>query len=309
MPLPGVAIDEKTIVSSTGALALAAVPQRLVVVGGGYIGLEMGSVWRRLGARGHGGRIPRPHHAGHGRASSSTALQRTLTQAGLRLPPRHQGGRGARSGNDGVDAGARAGRGRRARDARRPMSCWSRSAGGPIPTGSASTRSASRSTIAAASRVDAGFRHQRARHLCHRRRDRRADAGAQGVGRRRRARRDHRRRSSPQIDYDAIPAVIYTWPEVASVGKTEEELKAAGIAYKRRQVPVLRQSARPRQRRHRGLRQDPRRGGDRPRARRAHHRPRCRHDDRRGRAGDGIRRHRRGHRPHLPRPSDLERGA
>ena len=51
MPLPGVEIDEKQIVSSTGALTLAKVPGHLVVVGGGYIGLEMGSVWRRLGAK------------------------------------------------------------------------------------------------------------------------------------------------------------------------------------------------------------------------------------------------------------------
>ena len=50
-PLPGLEIDEERIVSSTGALSLSAVPGHLVVVGGGYIGLEMGSVWRRLGAR------------------------------------------------------------------------------------------------------------------------------------------------------------------------------------------------------------------------------------------------------------------
>ena len=43
-------VDEKTIVSSTGALSLTAVPKRMVVIGGGYIGLEMGAVWRRLGA-------------------------------------------------------------------------------------------------------------------------------------------------------------------------------------------------------------------------------------------------------------------
>lgn len=48
--MPGIEIDEKIIVTSTGALALQKVPQRLVVVGGGYIGLEMGSVWHRLGA-------------------------------------------------------------------------------------------------------------------------------------------------------------------------------------------------------------------------------------------------------------------
>ncbi|MPY69715.1 MAG: dihydrolipoyl dehydrogenase [Alphaproteobacteria bacterium] len=51
MPLPGVEVDEKQIVSSTGALSLPKVPEHLVVVGGGYIGLEMGSVWGRLGAK------------------------------------------------------------------------------------------------------------------------------------------------------------------------------------------------------------------------------------------------------------------
>jgi len=50
-PLPGVTIDEKTIVSSTGALELTKVPGHLVVIGGGVIGLELGSVWRRLGAK------------------------------------------------------------------------------------------------------------------------------------------------------------------------------------------------------------------------------------------------------------------
>ena len=48
--LPGIEIDEKIIVSSTGALKLEKVPNKMVVVGGGYIGLEMGSVWSRLGA-------------------------------------------------------------------------------------------------------------------------------------------------------------------------------------------------------------------------------------------------------------------
>jgi dihydrolipoamide dehydrogenase len=50
-PLPGVEIDEKVVVSSTGALELEKVPEHMVVIGGGVIGLELGSVWRRLGAR------------------------------------------------------------------------------------------------------------------------------------------------------------------------------------------------------------------------------------------------------------------
>jgi dihydrolipoamide dehydrogenase len=49
-PLPGVEVDQKVIVDSTGALALPKVPKHLVVIGGGVIGLELGSVWRRLGA-------------------------------------------------------------------------------------------------------------------------------------------------------------------------------------------------------------------------------------------------------------------
>src|SRR5205823_11369036 len=49
-PLPGIAIDQERIVDSTGALELPRVPKRMVVIGGGVIGLELGSVWRRLGA-------------------------------------------------------------------------------------------------------------------------------------------------------------------------------------------------------------------------------------------------------------------
>ena len=50
-PLPGVTVDQKVVVDSTGALELAKVPEHLVVIGGGVIGLELGSVWKRLGAK------------------------------------------------------------------------------------------------------------------------------------------------------------------------------------------------------------------------------------------------------------------
>ena len=49
--IPPRSVDEKVIVTSTGALSLERVPEHMVIIGGGYIGLEMGSVWRRLGAR------------------------------------------------------------------------------------------------------------------------------------------------------------------------------------------------------------------------------------------------------------------
>jgi dihydrolipoamide dehydrogenase len=51
MPLPGVEVDQKTVVDSTGALEIPKVPEHMVVIGGGVIGLELGSVWRRLGAK------------------------------------------------------------------------------------------------------------------------------------------------------------------------------------------------------------------------------------------------------------------
>ena len=51
MERPGITVDEKQIVTSTGALSLSAVPKTMLVIGGGYIGLEMGSVWSRLGTK------------------------------------------------------------------------------------------------------------------------------------------------------------------------------------------------------------------------------------------------------------------
>ena len=51
--LPGIKFDEKIIVSSTGALSLNSVPKKMIIIGGGYIGLEMGSVWSRLGSEVH----------------------------------------------------------------------------------------------------------------------------------------------------------------------------------------------------------------------------------------------------------------
>ena len=64
--LPGIKFDEKIIVSSTGALTLETVPKKMVVVGGGYIGLEMGSVWSRLGAEVHVVEFLRTYYSWYG---------------------------------------------------------------------------------------------------------------------------------------------------------------------------------------------------------------------------------------------------
>ena len=92
-PLPGVEIDQKVvIVDSTGALELPKVPEHMVVIGGGVIGLELGSVWRRLGAKVTVRRIPRPDPARLGRRSPQ-GMQQDLQEAGHRVQARDQGHR------------------------------------------------------------------------------------------------------------------------------------------------------------------------------------------------------------------------
>ncbi len=110
------------------------------------------------------------------------------------------------------------------------------------------------------------------------------------------------------VNYDVIPNVIYTFPEVASVGKSEEELKAAGIAYNAGKFPFTANGRAKVNHADRRLRENPGGRQDRPRARRPHRRRRRRQHDRGGRRRDGIRRGRRGHRAHLPRPPDAQRG-
>ena len=147
--LPGIAIDEKTIVTSTGALELSSVPKRLVVVGGGYIGLEMGSVWRRLGAQvtvvEFLDRITPAMDREIGKV-----LQAALAKQGFvfRLSTKVTA---ARKTKGGVVLVAR--RGRRAASPKSCLATWSslRSGAGPIPTGSASKRWASLATSRAAS--------------------------------------------------------------------------------------------------------------------------------------------------------------
>ncbi len=71
------------------------------------------------------------------------------------------------------------------------------------------------------------------------------------------------------VNYDAIPNVVYTYPEIATVGKSEEELKAAGVAYNVGKFPFTANGRAKVNHDHRRLREDPRRRQDRPRARRA----------------------------------------
>ena len=131
--LKGIEIDEKRIVSSDAAIALGQVPERLLVVGAGVIGLELGSVWRRLGREGDGGRIPRPHPAGH-RPGSRQAVPAHSAEAGhdVQTVLESHGGRRQRKDLEGhASSPPLAARRKRSR----PMWCSWRSGACPTRTG------------------------------------------------------------------------------------------------------------------------------------------------------------------------------
>jgi dihydrolipoamide dehydrogenase len=227
VPLPGVTVDEKQIVTSTGALELEKVPGHLVVVGGGVIGLELGSVWKRLGAEVTVVEFLDRIVPGMD-TEVATAFQRILQKQGIkfRLATKVTG---ARSGADGVSLTME-----------------------PVKGGAAETLKADIVLVAIGRRPyteglgleAAGVElddHKRVKvdphwatnvpniyaigdviagpMLAHKGEDEGVAVAETIAG------------QAGHVNYDAIPSVVYTWPEVASVGKTEEELKAGGIAY------------------------------------------------------------------------------
>ena len=227
MPLPGVDVDEKQIVSSTGGLELDRVPRHLVVVGGGYIGLELGSVWRRLGAQvtvvEFLDRIVPTMDA-----EIAKAFERILTRQGMkfRLGMKVSG---ARKGNDEVTLTIEPAKGGTAEElrgdvvlasiGRRPFTDGLGLAElgvalderGRVKTDE--RYATNLSGIHAIGDVTAGPM------LAHK-------AEEEGV-----ALAEILAGQAGHVNYSAIPGVVYTWPEVASVGQTEEELKSAGVPY------------------------------------------------------------------------------
>ena len=190
-------IDEKRIVSSTGALALDKVPGKLLVVGAGVIGLELGSVWRRLGATGRRWSSSSTASCPAWTARSPSQFQRILEKQGMTFQlaskvtgDRPVGTRASRRPSSRRPAATpRDDRGRRRAGRDRPRALHR----GPRPR-----RGRRRARQARPRRHRRAFRDQRARHLRDRRRDRRADARPQGRGRGHRRRRDHRRQGRPR---------------------------------------------------------------------------------------------------------------
>ena len=233
--IPGVAveIDEKVIVSSTGGIALDTVPEKMVVVGGGVIGLELGSVWMRLGAK-----VTVVEYLdtilGGMDGDVSKQFQRMLAKQGMEF------NLGAKvTGVAKADKGAKV-------------------TFEPVKGGEAQTIDADVVLIATGRKpyteglglaeagvaldgrgrveIDGHYRTNvagiyaigdvvKGPMLAHKAED-------EGV-----ALAEILAGQHGHVNYDVIPGVVYTQPEVASVGKTEEELKAAGVSYKAGKFP------------------------------------------------------------------------
>lgn len=233
VPLPGVEIDERAIVTSTGGLALDRVPGHLVVIGGGYIGLELGSVWRRLGAQVTVVEfLDRIVPTMDGEVAKQ--FQRILARQGLafRLGTKVTG---ARKGEDGVTLTVEPAKGGEAEEILADVvlvaigrRAYTEGLGlaevgvqlderGRVKTTDGFVTSVP--GIWAIGDVIAGPM------LAHKAED-------EGVALAETIAGQH-----PHVNYEAIPGVVYTWPEVASVGATEEELKSRGQAYKAGKFP------------------------------------------------------------------------
>jgi len=228
MPLPGVEIDESRIISSTGALSLDPVPGHLIVVGGGYIGLELGSVWRRLGAKvtvvefldrivpGMDGEIGK-------------AFQRILKRQGIdfRLKTKVTAARTTESGvvlkvepADGGDGEEIEGDVVLVSIGRRPNTEG-------LGLDDIGVEVDKRGFVA----IDDHFKTNvdgiyaigdvvRGPMLAHKAEEEGiaiAEILAGGAG---------------HVNYETVPGIVYTWPEVAAVGRTEEQLKDDGVDYK-----------------------------------------------------------------------------
>ncbi|MFN7102063.1 MAG: dihydrolipoyl dehydrogenase [Pseudorhizobium sp.] len=228
--IPGVAvdIDEKVIVSSTGGIALDKVPEHMIVVGGGVIGLELGSVWLRLGAK-----VTVIEYLdtilGGMDGDVSKQFQRMLAKQGMafnlgaKVTGVEKTGTGAKVTFEAVKGGEA-----QTLDADVVLVSTGRK---PFTEGLGLEEAGVTLDNRGRVEIDGHYKTNvdgiyaigdvvKGPMLAHKAED-------EGV-----ALAEILAGQHGHVNYDVIPSVVYTQPEVASVGKTEEELKAAGVAYK-----------------------------------------------------------------------------
>uniref|UniRef100_A0A8C5FC75 Dihydrolipoyl dehydrogenase n=1 Tax=Gadus morhua TaxID=8049 RepID=A0A8C5FC75_GADMO len=229
-PFPGIEIDEETIVSSTGALSLSKVPAELIVIGAGVIGVELGSVWQRLGSK-----VTAVEFLGHVGGLGidmeiSKNFQRILQKQGMKFKLGTKVMGASRRPDGKIDVAVEAAAGGKSETlscdvllvciGRRPFTSNLGLEGvgitldnrGRIPVNGRFQTAVP--SIFAIGDVVAGPM------LAHKAEDEGIICVEGMAG------------GAVHIDYNCVPSVIYTHPEVAWIGKTEEQLKEEGIPYK-----------------------------------------------------------------------------
>ncbi len=232
-PIPGVEVDEKQIVTSTGALVLGKVPKKMIVIGGGYIGLEMGSVWARLGSEVTVVEFLERVTPGMD-AEVSKQFQRVLQKQGMKFKMKSKV-TGAKKSKSGVTLTIEPAAGGDPEELKADivlLSVGRRPYTEGLGLEAVGIETDPRGVI----QVDEYFKTKvpsihaigdciPGPMLAHKAEDEGVAVAEMIAG------------QKPHINYDVIPGIVYTWPEVASVGKTEEQLKEAGVAYNSGKFP------------------------------------------------------------------------
>jgi dihydrolipoamide dehydrogenase len=235
MSIPGINIDETSVVSSTGALSLKSVPKRMAVIGGGYIGLEMGSVWRRLGSEVTvieflDKIVPAMDN------EIGKQLQKILTQQGMKFMlstkvlKAEKKGKNVELSLESVTDGSK-----QTMEVDVVLVSIGRK---PYTDGLGLTELGIKLNPRGFIEVDSHYKTNIPNiyaigdvipgpMLAHK-----AEEEAVAVAEIIAGQAGH-------VNYGVIPGVIYTHPEVASVGKTEEELKKDGVNYKVGKFPFM----------------------------------------------------------------------
>jgi dihydrolipoamide dehydrogenase len=231
--LPGIKVDEKRVVSSTGALELSEVPAKMLVVGGGIIGLELGSVWRRLGSEVQVVEFLDRITPGMD-AEVSKQFMRILKKQGIEFTLGHKVTGVDTSGNR-LKATIEPANGGEAKQVeadvvlvavgRAPFTEGLGLDDVGIETDKKGRIIVDQHYKTSADGIYALGDVITGPMLAHKAEDEGVAVAEIIAG------------QSGHVNYDVIPDVIYTYPEVAKVGQTEEELKEAGIEYRSGKFP------------------------------------------------------------------------
>ncbi|HEX8561630.1 MAG TPA: dihydrolipoyl dehydrogenase [Flavobacterium sp.] len=230
--LPFIKIDKDRIITSTEALNLKEVPKHLVVIGGGVIGLELGQVYLRLGAQ-----VSIVEYLDRIIPGMDTSLSKELTKVlkkqGMKFYTSHKVKSVQRNG-DGVQVQAENAKGETITlDGDYSLvSVGRRAYTDGLAADKAGVKLSDRGLVEVNDHLQTNVPNIYAigdvikgAMLAHKAEEEGVFVAETLAG------------QKPHIDYNLIPGVVYTWPEVAAVGKTEEQLKEAGVAYKSGSFP------------------------------------------------------------------------